>query len=215
MLKVFLLSEAKFCGRNEDAFETIPHPANPEILLVALADGQGGQSGGREAAQTAVQSLRTAAGKTSLARLLLPEVWKDLVYEADQTVARNREAGFTTVVSLCATCDRIVGTSCGDSAALLIQSSGKSRMLTEGQCKNPPIGSGEARAIAFSAETVSNWKVLVMSDGVWKFVGWERILEQATRCGGNLLIEKLRADAAGNSGSLPDDFTLVLIEHQL
>jgi hypothetical protein len=73
----------------------------------------------------------------------------------------------------------------------------------------------QARAIAFSAETVSNWKVLVMSDGVWKFVGWERILEQATRCGGNLLIEKLRADAAGNSGSLPDDFTLVLIEHQL
>jgi hypothetical protein len=50
---------------------------------------------------------------------------------------------------LCATCDRIVGTSCGDSAALLIQSSGKSRMLTEGQCKNPPIGSGRhARSLS-------------------------------------------------------------------
>lgn len=54
---------------------------------------------------------------------------------------------------------------------------------------------------------------VVMSDGVWKYIGWERIEEMSRRYQGGALITELReAAASGWGGKLPDDFTVVLFQ---
>jgi len=85
--------------------------------------------------------------------------------------------------------------------------------LTEHQHKNPPIGSGAARLAPFSARLGEPWKVLLMSDGVWKYPGWEAIIEKYRAESGQELKSSLRDVAAfNNGGSLFDDFSLILIE---
>jgi len=48
--------------------------------------------------------------------------------------------------------------------------------LTRQQAKNPPIGSGDALFTPFGALLADPWLVLAMSDGVWKYVGWDRLV---------------------------------------
>ncbi|VTU02160.1 protein serine threonine phosphatase : Protein serine/threonine phosphatase OS=Pedosphaera parvula (strain Ellin514) GN=Cflav_PD6463 PE=4 SV=1: SpoIIE [Gemmataceae bacterium] len=133
--------------------------------------------------------------------------------EADAIVAADPEAGFTTLVAFGVTSDAIEGVSCGDSAVLLVCGSGAVAELTQYQHKNPPVGSGEAVFVSFEMPLVTPWKVLAMTDGVWKYAGWDRVRGLASRLGGEELLAALRAAARlPRSGQFPDDFTVVLIE---
>ena len=51
-----------------------------------------------------------------------------------------------------------------------------------------------------------------MSDGVWKYAGWERIRREAVSLEGAALVESLKQAARLRSGSFPDDFTLIVLE---
>jgi hypothetical protein len=52
-----------------------------------------------------------------------------------------------------------------------------------------------------------------MSDGVWKFAGWERILSMSALQPGTELVDSVYQSAKLlKSKSLQDDFTLVLIK---
>jgi ABC-type polysaccharide transport system permease subunit len=52
-----------------------------------------------------------------------------------------------------------------------------------------------------------------MSDGVWKYVGWDRIIAIASRARRRLLIAELQEAARlPGSGRFQDDFTVVLLE---
>ena len=53
--------------------------------------------------------------------------------------------------------------------------------LTSSQRKNPPVGSGGAIFVPFACRLIRPWQVLAMSDGVWKYAGWEAIRDVATR----------------------------------
>src|SRR5262249_56378426 len=84
---------------------------------------------------------------------------------------------------------------------------------TKRQFKTPPVGSGEADFIPFEVRLARPWRVLAMSDGVWKYAGWQRVRELAARLGGEELIAALQAAARLRlSGEFPDDFTVVLVE---
>ena len=87
------------------------------------------------------------------------------------------------------------------------------RELTRLQFKDPPVGSGEATFMPFEAELVRPWRILAMTDGVWKYVGWLRARELAATLSGEELLAALQAAARlpGN-GQFQDDFTAVLIE---
>src|SRR5262249_3287725 len=85
--------------------------------------------------------------------------------------------------------------------------------VTAGQPKNPFVGSGEARFAPFGATLITPWSVLACSDGVWKFAGWERLLEAVRGEGGQHLVERLQSYArVSGGGAFPDDFTVVLFE---
>jgi serine/threonine protein phosphatase PrpC len=197
---------------NEDAFRAQPHPADAHCTLCVLADGQGGRAGGARASTLACDLVLSAAAKLSPADLALPSAWVNLLTIADAVVAKDSDAGFTTLIGLCVYRGYVVGAANGDSAVLMLNGP-RSIELTAQQSKNPPIGSGNAAVTAFSCALDAATRLLVVSDGVWKYVGTERIAEEAAQARGDALIQSLLTAARlPGSGGLQDDFTIVVLE---
>ncbi len=197
---------------NEDVVLAERHPLDSELLVCILADGNGGRAGGRLAAEVAVNFCADAAARHKPKNLRQPFIWQDMLCRADEAVEENPEAGGTTLIGLCVDGDIICGASCGDSAVLLVDEKGFD-LLTENQRKNPPVGSSAAIPTTFTVKTGKSWKLVVMSDGVWRYVGMEAIAEAAKQLEGQLLIDHLRELQKGNArGTLGDDFSVILVE---
>jgi len=204
MIQTYSFSEAGGHPANEDAFVVQVIPNTPDGWLVCVADGQGGRAGGAKAAQVACDSAVSVVGRGGY--------HPDILSRADEAVAAHHEAGFTTLISFSVEGNRVSGASSGDSAVLAIGGSGDIAELTAQQFKNPPVGSGEAVFVPFQSELVRPWKVLAMTDGVWKYVGWQRMRELATKLSGEELLTALQTAARlPHSGQFQDDFTVVLL----
>src|SRR5688500_1121892 len=76
------------------------HPQNNEIWIIALADGQGGRTGGAEAAQLAVRTAIQTALSAPVQKLLSERFWTQLLLDVDKAVSDNPDAGFTTFVGV-------------------------------------------------------------------------------------------------------------------
>jgi serine/threonine protein phosphatase PrpC len=211
-MKLFTHSEPGGHLTNEDAFGVLRFADDPVTLICALSDGQGGQTGGAAAAQTAVDSCLEKAQSYVIEELVKSNIWQAIGETVDRNVSFNPEAGYATFIGLVLTSSFVIGISNGDSAVALFLND-QFVLLTEQQHKNPPVGSGTARLAPFSARLNPPWKLLLMSDGVWKVIGWETIIKRCGADSGQELIPSLREVAAKNSGgTLPDDFSLILIE---
>lgn len=208
---IFCFTEAGHARRNEDAIATLEHPSASDVLIVGLADGQGGQPGGAQAAAIASSVAVDAASDCAVHDLLIPTSWVNICHAADAAVATARDAGRSTLVALCATSEWVVGGSAGDSAAVIVFDDAAA-VLTERQRKNPPVGTGCAVFEPFSARLDGNWQLIVLSDGAWKYAGWETIIRLGREHRGPRLISALR-DAAVHrrGGELPDDFSVVVL----
>jgi PPM family protein phosphatase len=210
-MNVTCFTEAKTGGTNEDALEYSEHPQDNGVGIVALADGQGGRSGGAEAAQTAVKSAVQMALSAPVRQLQSERFWTQLLLNVDKAVGDDPDAGFTTFVGVAVTEQQIVGVSSGDSQAVLISQTGSSVMLTANQRKNPPVGSQMCHPVPFSAPFAACSRLLLMSDGVYKFVPSEMIVSTVAQLSEQDAIQAIRMAAVGKSGTLYDDFSLVVI----
>jgi hypothetical protein len=107
----------------------------------------------------------------------------------------------------------LCGGSSGDSA-VVVQNAGQTpHILTKHQKKNPPVGSRGADFVPFSLSLVHPWTVLAMTDGVWKYAGWDSIFAALSEGKGENIIRTLREKAAmSRTGQLQDDFTLVVFQ---
>ncbi len=143
-------SEAGEGHANEDVALVRPHPEDADVLLCALADGQGGQAGGGAAARVAAEESLRAAASFPAHELRQAAPWYAVVGAADEAVCEDDAAGYCTLVSLCVSAREVWGASCGDSGALLVQGE-RDFLLTEHQRKDPPVGSSAAYPVAFSA----------------------------------------------------------------
>jgi hypothetical protein len=212
MVDVVTFSEAGGHPANEDAFEVQPHPAEAGCLLCALADGQGGRAGGAVAARLACRMAIASASRLPPDQLTRLAAWPTLLRSADAAVCADPQAGFATLLAFCVWGESLCGASSGDSAVLLINGDGSAEELTARQVKNPPVGSGAAVWVPFAARLVRPWAVLALSDGVWKYAGWEGVLEAARAHRGPSLLEALQVRARlPRSGRFADDFTLVVL----
>ena len=213
MIGVTSFSEAGGHPVNEDAFEVRRHPSDPNCWLCFLADGQGGRAGGEVAARLASHVAADAALLHPPRMLAKPSVWDAILRQADHAVLSDSQAGFTTLLGFCIRGGNLTGASSGDSAVLAVSESGSALEVTKGQFKNPPVGSGGARFVPFATPLTGFWTVLAMSDGVWKYVGWERLslAVKAPRVA-PLVATLQEAARLPGSGRFPDDFTLVVIE---
>jgi len=200
------------CNENQDAFVVQPHPKQANLLLVAIADGQGGQPGGKQAAQQACQLIVDYAAKCQPMTLQWTRKWKQLLVKTDKAIRANNEAGFTTLIAFAVKKRRFNGAASGDSALMAVTASDV-KILTKGQMKNPPVGSGKAQAFGFDFKLKAPWTLLAMTDGVWKFAGWDHIWENALRLTHpSNMIESIHTAAAFPGGGLQDDFTMVVIQ---
>ena len=148
-----------------------------------------------------------------LAALSSPSEWVTLLQGVDAAVEAEPLAGFTTLIGFGVRGSSLVGASSGDSAVLVISSGDRPRIVTENQRKNPPVGSGGAAFVPFAARLIVPWRISAMTDGVWKYVGWERVIEILGQEGGAEAIARMQARARlPGSGRFQDDFTVVVIE---
>jgi PPM family protein phosphatase len=234
---VFTHSEAGGHATNEDAFDVRQHPEfSPHLAfghprrgrdlrllprgekggpcwVGALADGQGGRSGGAAAAQLACRIVIDAALAQPIASLSKPQTWIDALRRADEGVLADSVAGYTTLIGFAVVGGRVVGASSGDSALWVAGADGRATELTARQAKNPPIGSGSVLPMSFAAELSDSWVVLAVSDGVWKYVGRDGIQAVLRENRGQVLLDALLARArVPRSGGLQDDFTAIVLQ---
>ena len=138
--------------------------------------------------------------------------WDDILAHVDRAVADDPHSGFTTLVTFCVARGHLAGASCGDSALVLAEPQQEPLVLTAHQSKDPPVGSGAAVFVPFAIKLHAPWTLLSMTDGVWKYVGWDAALQAAASPAEQDVIPPLRQRAGlPSSGALQDDFTLVVL----
>ncbi len=213
MIATFTHTEPGGHPENEDRLAVIPLPGESSAYLCAVADGQGGQAGAALAAAVACQSCLDRASSFRLDQLLSASVWPTILRHADEAVADAEGAGYTTLIAFCLTETMLSGGSSGDSAVLLRNAGQRPCVLTERQMKNPPVGSRGAVFVPFAARLIHPWTVLAMTDGVWKYGGWDNILAVSSEGGGEAIVHALREKAILlRTGQLQDDFSLVVFQ---
>lgn len=207
-------------AENEDVALAQRHPGDESLLLCVLADGQGGRSGGPQAAQTASAAALSWVSALSASRLRGSlrgkHTWVSVLVGADEAVTQTSSDGFTTLIGLSVSARSVVGASCGDSGVLLVHGAkGKAKWLTENQRKNPPVGSGAAHPVAFFARLYPGDTLLVMSDGVFRYVGVDALVETCHRASepeaiASALLELQTRQS--QSGGLSDDFSVIVVQ---
>jgi hypothetical protein len=173
-------------------------------LLLVLADGAGGLSGGAEAAEFVIQQVKTEIGSAALSA----EALGNLLSSVDQKMAVIGAYGETTCVLAAVSESDIVGASVGDSGAWIISESGVDN-ITANQHRKPFIGSGRVNPVGFSRGPLHG-TLLVASDGLLKYSSPARISAAAL----SLDLEKAVRNLVGlvrlPSGTLPDDVSILL-----
>jgi serine/threonine protein phosphatase PrpC len=173
-------------------------------LVLAVADGAGGRSGGAEAAALAVELVREKAHELHDA-----DACAGLLQSMDQIIAKDSIAGETTCALAVVSEAQIYGASVGDSGVWVIRESGITD-LTQGQSRKPFVGSGTAWAIRFAYPRTGPGHLLLATDGLLKYTSPEHIAATCrddTAKAARSLIELVRYP----SGALPDDVTVILV----
>ena len=164
-------------------------------LVVVLADGAGGTSGGDQAADALIAAVGDADD----------DDW-ERVLEALDADPRRRGNGETTAV-IASVGAGIYGTSVGDSGAWVILD-GAIDVLTENQARKPLVGAGCMPVVFGRSQFVGT--LLIASDGLFKYAKPADIARIAE--GPDLavaactLIELVRLDG----GTVQDDVSIVL-----
>jgi serine/threonine protein phosphatase PrpC len=136
-------------------------------LVVVVADGAGGMSGGAAAAELVLQVVEARLHEPSF-DVLDARSWAELLDRADLVIERDRLAGETTAVVVAISDEgRIVGAFAGDSEAWII-SADHVDILTVKATSRTRLGSGKACAIPFEREKLDG-TLLVASDGLFTF----------------------------------------------
>jgi len=174
-------------------------------LVLVIADGAGGRSGGTEAAAMAVDLVCQ-----NVSALNDPDSCADLIRKIDQAIAKDKAGGETTCVVVVVTVDGLFGASVGDSGAWLIDDGGYVD-LTRGQVRKPFAGSGSAFPTAFSHKQ-TNGLLLLATDGLLKYSSPERITAICRQASPDEVTRQLIDLVRYPSGALPDDVTVIFGE---
>ncbi len=175
----------------------------PRIVL-CVADGAGGRSGGAEAASMAVDLARQNASLLSTG-----ELCAEVLRKMDTAIAKDPTAGEATCVLAILTPEAIFGASVGDSGGWLIPESGAHLELTQAQQRKPFIGSGSAWPVPFRRPREVG-SLLLATDGLLKYTSAERIIAVCRNHSGDVAAAQLIELVRYPSGAFPDDITIIL-----
>lgn len=174
-------------------------------LVLVVADGAGGQSGGAEAASMAVELVRRHAHE-----LCDASSCRNLIETIDQAIAEDAVAGETTCAVAVITTSQVSGASVGDSGVWLI---GQTEFvdMTRNQVRKPFAGSGTACVVPFEHAKTGNRCLLLATDGLLKYTSSDRILVTCRDLSDSAdTVQRLIELVRYPSGALPDDATVIL-----
>lgn len=206
-LHLFLHTEPGGHPLNEDYVLARVHPAEADLVICLLADGMGGRANGAAAARATCEAAWRAASALRPQALRDPAAWRSVLAAGDRAAVEAQ--GFTTLLGLAADRAQVCGGSCGDSKAFSLAGS-EWVEWTAHQRKHPPVGSGAAVFETFAGPR--HGRVLLVSDGVWKYSGQEALRRSFTLGAGSEVIDSLRRAALLPAGGLPDVFSLIALE---
>ena len=173
-----------------------------EQLIVAIADGAGGRSGGAEAAELAVELIAKGAHE-----LETQADCEELLRKADTAISTNANCGETTAVVAVASETGIYGASVGDSGVWILNGTSIDE-LTKFQQRKPFLGNG-GLAVGFRREEWGG-TLLVATDGLLKYTSWEAIASIAAQQDLRELPAALVGLVRYPSGNLPDDIAIAV-----
>lgn len=173
-------------------------------MLLILADGAGGRSGGAEAAEFVIRQAKQTFYSSDLSPNGLSEFLKSI----DRQMVSDGNFGETTCVLIVLSQNGIIGTSVGDSGAWCVSPSGVDD-LTSRQSRKPFLGTGGVNPIGFERESL-NGTLLIASDGLLKYTSSERIAAAALVADLECATQNLVGLVRYASGALPDDVSVLL-----
>jgi len=191
-------------------------PGNPELqdcasivdlgsaLLAIVADGAGGRSNAREAAEAVV---RTISQKADALALSDPAECRHLLSRADDEALKT--GGESTGVFVLLTKSSITGASVGDSQAWIIDR-GDITVMTDAQKRKPCLGTGATSPVAFWFPPLTG-TLLVASDGLFNYASREAIAQVVRKSDLRLAVRNLVELVRYPSGELPDDVSVILV----
>ena len=177
---------------------------NGGAVVLCVADGAGGRSGGAEAASMAVELIRQKS-----ALMVSADSCAEVLRQIDSAITKDPVAGETTCALAVVASNDLFGASVGDSGVWIIPAVGVHLDLTIAQQRKPFIGSGSAWPVPFRHSRQPG-NLLLATDGLLKYTSAEQIVatcrEHPTDVAAQRLIELVRY----RSGALPDDVTVIL-----
>jgi serine/threonine protein phosphatase PrpC len=197
----FITSIAVHSG-NSELQDRVKVLSFPHRLVLAIADGAGGISGGAQAADFFLGAVQESAASLSSS-----ENCARLLATIDRQMAQSSDCGESTGVIAVVELNRIFGASVGDSMAWSF-SAGRRIELTSGQHRKPFLGSDGATAHTFDLLNGPG-ALVVGTDGLWKYTSIESIEKQVSEGDAGTLANRLCDLVRLRSGAFPDDVAVV------
>jgi serine/threonine protein phosphatase PrpC len=172
--------------------------------LVAVADGAGGSGGRAIAAEHLIAFVSEFASKAASTD------WFEALCEFDDQLSVRPSSGQTTAIVAFVDVERVIGASVGDSSAWIIPLAGHAIDLTARQRRKPLLGYGEALPVQFESERFRK-RVLIGSDGLFKYATADRICALATRGSVAEAACALAGCVQLPSGALNDDVAVAIV----
>ncbi len=178
-----------------------------DSLVLVLADGASGISGGVLASRTLVTAVRSAVKDVAF-DVTDVQAWADLLRATDAALVKGA-GGETTGIVVVLTANKLVGVSAGDCEAWAIHAKDVVD-LTVGQNTHRRLGSGRAVPVTFE-HAVLEGVLLVASDGLFRYASIQ-VIARVVRAGpirvaAEQLIELVRLP----SGKFHDDIAAILV----
>ncbi len=158
-MKPILLTAA---GNSENQDRGLVIHDGPRVVL-CVADGAGGLSGGMQAANMALELVRQNVSLMSHADFCV-----EVLRKMDTVIANDPIAGETTCALAIVTPEEMFGASVGDSSIWLIPETGAHADLTRAQQRKPFIGSGSAWPVPYR-HPIQGGLLLLATDGLFKY----------------------------------------------
>lgn len=196
---------------NEDYVIARRHPSTSDTYVCLMADGQGGRAHGALAARTACESAWSLASNRPAHSLFENGSWLDILRHADEETSLT--GGFTTLIALSVNRESVAGASSGD-CKVFFKHPARNEIdeWTDRQRKNPPVGSQSADFVPFVYHVISGGRIMMLSDGVWKYCGYEALKQAFELPAAEVTAHFQRAIFSRAGSTLPDDFSIISID---